>query len=311
MILVALAIVASTAVGVAAERRCGERAQRCVAARRSTVLLWTVLPFVTFFIIARLELDAGVGGGLALAYVELAVVGAARLRWSARACCACARHADRRARSSSSILANTGYLGIPLCAALLGTRRARPGDRVRHRRLRADVLRRRRSRSARRSARRRARRARERLRAFLRNPPLRRGRRRPARARRARARRAGRHRRGARRSRSLPVGFFILGVNLADRGRGGRARVPAAVHAPVARRARAARCSSRPRSCSGCAALIVDVPDAYLVQAAMPSGINSLVVAHAYGLDLKLTASAVAWTTAIVVVGALALSPFV
>jgi malate permease and related proteins len=52
-------------------------------------------------------------------------------------------------------------------------------------------------------------------------------------------------------------------------------------------------------------ALVVDVPDAYLVQAAMPSGINSLVIAHAYGLDLKITASALAWTTAVVIAGAL------
>ena len=32
-------------------------------------------------------------------------------------------------------------------------------------------------------------------------------------------------------------------------------------------------------------ALLLSVPDAYLVQAAMPAAINSLVVAHAYGLD--------------------------
>jgi predicted permease len=40
----------------------------------------------------------------------------------------------------------------------------------------------------------------------------------------------------------------------------------------------------------------------------MPSGINSLVVAHTYGLDLKLTASAIAWTTAIAVAAALVAS---
>jgi predicted permease len=41
------------------------------------------------------------------------------------------------------------------------------------------------------------------------------------------------------------------------------------------------------------------------VQAAMPSGINSLVIAHAYGLDLKITSSALAWTTTVVIAGAL------
>ena len=38
----------------------------------------------------------------------------------------------------------------------------------------------------------------------------------------------------------------------------------------------------------------------------MPSGITSMVVAHSYGLDMKITAEAVAWSTAIVVAGALA-----
>ena len=38
----------------------------------------------------------------------------------------------------------------------------------------------------------------------------------------------------------------------------------------------------------------------------MPSGINSLLVAHVYGLDLKLAAQAVAWSTAIAVIAALA-----
>jgi predicted permease len=33
----------------------------------------------------------------------------------------------------------------------------------------------------------------------------------------------------------------------------------------------------------------------------MPSGINSMVVAHAYGLDMEITAEAVTWSTAIVV----------
>ena len=37
----------------------------------------------------------------------------------------------------------------------------------------------------------------------------------------------------------------------------------------------------------------------------MPSGINSLVVAHAYGLDLRLTSAALAWSTSIVIAVAL------
>jgi predicted permease len=44
----------------------------------------------------------------------------------------------------------------------------------------------------------------------------------------------------------------------------------------------------------------IDVPNAYISQAAMASGLNNLVVAHNYGLDRRLTAAAIAWSTAIV-----------
>ena len=33
----------------------------------------------------------------------------------------------------------------------------------------------------------------------------------------------------------------------------------------------------------------------------MPSGVNTLVICHAYGLDRRIAAGAIAWTTAIVV----------
>ena len=53
---------------------------------------------------------------------------------------------------------------------------------------------------------------------------------------------------------------------------------------------------------------LIDLPDTYLLMALMPSGLNSMIVAHAYGLDLATTAEAVTWTTAIVVVVALVAS---
>jgi hypothetical protein len=37
----------------------------------------------------------------------------------------------------------------------------------------------------------------------------------------------------------------------------------------------------------------------------MPCGINTLLVSHVYGLDAKLAAQAVAWTTAIAMAAAL------
>jgi predicted permease len=53
---------------------------------------------------------------------------------------------------------------------------------------------------------------------------------------------------------------------------------------------------------------LIDLPHAYLVQAAMPTGINALVVAHAYGLELRSLAATIAWSTGIVLVGALVAS---
>jgi predicted permease len=49
------------------------------------------------------------------------------------------------------------------------------------------------------------------------------------------------------------------------------------------------------------AALVTDVPDTYPVQAAMATGINTMLIADEYGLDRALTAAVIAWTTAIVV----------
>jgi predicted permease len=53
------------------------------------------------------------------------------------------------------------------------------------------------------------------------------------------------------------------------------------------------------------AAPLIELPAAYRLLSAMPSGINSMVVAHAYGLDMEITAEAVTWSTAIVVAAAL------
>jgi predicted permease len=49
----------------------------------------------------------------------------------------------------------------------------------------------------------------------------------------------------------------------------------------------------------------IDLPGPYLLLAAMPCGINTLLVAHIYGLDSKLAAQAVAWTTAIAIASVL------
>jgi predicted permease len=48
-------------------------------------------------------------------------------------------------------------------------------------------------------------------------------------------------------------------------------------------------------------AALIDLPDTYLLMAAMPTGINTIVVAHVYGLDLRIAAGAIAWSTAIAI----------
>ena len=300
MIWVALAIVASTALGVAAERRHGERA-RLWTRQAITALLWFALPFMTFFILARLELDAGVGGGLLLAYTELAIV--AGLAYLVGARVLRLRRHQTGALVVVVALANTGYLGIPLCAALLGRDAIGPAiafDTVVSGPMfygagfaigaafgiAAGTT------------------AGERLRAFLRNPPL-------------VAVIAGLLAPDALAPDALvdvaeilaiailPVGFFILGVNLASEAEEGALAFPPPFTRPVAA-ALGLRLLVAPALMLALSGAIVTVPDAYLVQAAMPSGINTLVVAHAYDLDLRLAAGAIAWTTALAVAGALA-----
>ncbi|MCB0871110.1 MAG: hypothetical protein KDB52_09775 [Solirubrobacterales bacterium] len=45
------------------------------------------------------------------------------------------------------------------------------------------------------------------------------------------------------------------------------------------------------------------VPDSYYLLAVMPTGLNSMIVGHAYGLDLRTAAEAIVYTTTIVLLG--------
>jgi predicted permease len=56
----------------------------------------------------------------------------------------------------------------------------------------------------------------------------------------------------------------------------------------------------------GLSAPLIDLPGPYLLMAAMPCGINSLLVGHVYGLDMKIIAQAITWSTTFAVLGALA-----
>jgi len=54
--------------------------------------------------------------------------------------------------------------------------------------------------------------------------------------------------------------------------------------------------------------IFIDIPDPFISQAAMACGINPLLVAHVYGMDRSLAASAVAYSTVIVVAVGLVVS---
>jgi predicted permease len=299
VIAIVAAIVASVAAGVWAERRYEERAGR--ASRRALLfVLYVVLPPTTFFNIVDADIDLGTGAGVALSWAALA--GSALVAWFV----ASRVLRLRPAAVGSVIVANTGYLGYPVVAALEGldalsvavvfdvlvsspalllgafSVAAAFGEKAGEG-------------------------ARERTRAFFaRNPPLFAailGLVAPASLAPDLAVDISRIAIIA----ILPLGFFAVGAALAEeREHGTFAGIPR-FDRPVAV-AVACRMALAPLLLVGLAAPLIDLPETYLLLIAMPSGINSMVVTHAYGLDLRISAAAVAWSTAIAVAGLVPLS---
>ena len=102
----------------------------------------------------------------------------------------------------------------------------------------------------------------------------------------------------------LPIGFFAVGATLAENAEHGALPMPPPLTRPVMVTI-VTRLAIVPALLMLKAAPLIDLPAAYRLLSAMPSGLNSLVIAHAYGLDMEITAEAVTWSTAIVVVAAL------
>jgi predicted permease len=307
VILVTLAILAATAAGVAAEHRWRAGAV-AFSGRLIAFLVWILGPFIAVFVVARLQLTGGVGIGLLLGFVELAAVGTLAYIIGTRVL--------RLPRPSvgtlilATTIANTGYLGIPVNAALLGHDALAPAiawDTV----VSATVLYTAGFAVGAAFGTEAGDSPRERLRAFLtRNPVLWAllvGLLLPD----ALAPEALVHAaRFVAAYALLPFGFFILGVHLMGEREEGVLRFPPPL-TPAIGVSLGLRLVLAPALLFALSALTVDVPDAYLVQAATASGINVLVVSHLYGLDLRLAAGAVAWSTTIAVVAALALSPLI
>ncbi|HEX6228853.1 MAG TPA: AEC family transporter [Solirubrobacterales bacterium] len=294
------AIVVSVAVGVWSERRWPQGAG--LAARRSLVLmLYVLIPPVIFFNLAGSELDVEHGIGLVLGILSVSL--AALFTWWVASRALELSRPRTGAVVNGELCINSGYLGYPMTIALLGrdelstavlydvlvsgpslllgafavgaafgTRAGEgPSERVRA--------------------------------FFTRNPPL-------------YAAIAGLLAPEALAPdllvdlsqgiviAILPIGFFAVGATLAENAEQGRLPMPPPLTRPVAL-AVGARLAVAPALLILLAAPVVDLPAAYLLLAAMPTGINSMVVAHAYGLDMEITAEAVTWSTGIVVLAAL------
>jgi predicted permease len=303
VIAIVAAIVASVAAGIWSERRFETRAGQ--ASRRALLfVLYFILPPTTFFNIAHAEIDVGTGAGVGLAWLALTLAAFAAWFVASRVL-----RLPRAAVGSVIVcvlVANTGYLGYPVVAALEGLDAlsvavvfdvlvsspalllgafsvgAAFGERAGEG-------------------------ARERTRAFFaRNPPL----------------YAAILGLIAPESLApdvavdvsriliiaiLPLGFFAVGAALAEESEHGTLAGIPRLDGPVAT-AVGARMVLAPLLLLGLAAPLIDLPETYLLLIAMPSGINSIIVTHAYGLDLRISAAAVAWSTAIAVVGLIPVS---
>jgi predicted permease len=301
VLLTAAAIVASVAIGVWAERR-RPRAAAQAARRILVLLLYVLIPPVIFFSLASAEIDLDHGIGLALGILAVSLSGI--LSWWVATRLLRLPRPQAGAVICAVLCVNSAYLGYPLTLALLGEDSlptavlydvlvnaptmllgafavgaafgTKAGESVRDR---ARFF-------------------------FTRNPLL-------------YAAVAGLLAPDALAPEAavdisrglviamLPLSFFAVGATLAENAEHGELPFPPPLTPPVAL-AVGVRLVIAPGLLILFAAPLIDLPAAYLLIAAMPSGITSMIIAHTYGLDMEIAAEAVAWSSAIVVAGALA-----
>jgi predicted permease len=295
VLAIILTVLVAVGVGVTIERRSNAIAHRLRELALQT-MLWVLVPFVAYVNIARVHLTVDAGLSIAVAAATF-VAGGALMALLSRGPLALARP-TAGAAIVSTVQANTTYLGLPLCAALFGHAAftqavafdalisapmlvlgsysigavfGHAAERGLVSRLRA---------------------------AFTRNPIL------PAVV-------AGWLVPEAWAPHVLvtpakvavfallPLGFAIVGITLADEAKDGTLRVPPPLSAPIAA-VISLRMLLPPAVLALVGATLLDVPAAFLLLAAMPTGINTLVVAHATRLDLSLAAASIVWTTTLV-----------
>lgn len=297
VVLTVAAIAVSAAAGVGAELRWPERAGAW-AREALTLSLYTLIPFVVFFNLVRVEIDADLGGGVVLGWVAILLAGGAA--WLVGRTLGLGPAATGTL-ICCTLVPNSGYLGYPLTGALLGfdalgeavvydifvaapsllllafaTGAAfgekageRPADRV--------------------------------IAFFTRNPPL------YAAIAAVLAPASLAPDLLVDISRGvvialLPIGFFAVGAVLAEEATEEQVRLGSPLRPPVAA-AIMLRLALAPGLLYLLALPFIDLPGPYLLLAAMPCGINTLVVSHVYGLDVRLAARAIAWSTVIALAG--------
>ena len=298
MLAIVLTVILATAAGLALERRDGVRAN-ALRRRILQAMLWVLVPFVAYVNIARAHLDVDATLSLAVALASIAVAGT--IAWRLAGGVFGLPRASTGAAIVSTIQANTAYFGLPLIAALfshaelqqavvydglvslplfvlgsfsVGARFGRAGSGGLRAQLRT---------------------------ALLRNPVL-------------IAVVAGLLVPEAWAPAGLetpshlavlallPLGFLVVGVTLGDEAKDGMLAFP-----PPLTRAIAAvvllRMAFVPLVLLLVGLVLIDVPAPFYVMAAMPTGVNTVLVGHATGLDLRLISSSIAWTTVVALVG--------
>jgi predicted permease len=296
--LVAVAIAAGTVTGIHVERRLGMAAARG-AERMLRAIVYFALPPVVFLNVAHLHFDTDLAGGMAVGWAAVAIVG--WLAWLLTR-----GHGGRPVTGTAmtaSMLGNTAYLGYPLTTVLLGSHAlpqavfydltvAAPalfvggfgigaafgtggGDTTAGR-----------------------------VRAFVfRNPLM------PAFLLGLAAPAALAPQPLVDASHVLvycllPAGFFAVGVFLESTLH--RLVLPAPGREVIV--SVALRLVVAPLLLWLLALPLIDLPDAFLLLAAMPCAINVLLVANVYGLDRRLAAAMIAWSTTVVLAAVLVLT---
>lgn len=300
VLLTLVLMVAGAGTGVWAEVRRPREAVR-LARRLLLVMLYVLVPPVIFFNLAAASISVDNGVGIGIGLVNMALVGT--VVWFVASRLLRLGRPQTGAVICAAIVANTTYLGYPLTVALLGRDHlstgvlfdvlvggptlmvgafgvaaafgTRAGEGMR-----------------------------ERVRTFFtRNPPL-------------YAAILGLLAPDALAPQALvdasqvlavailPLGFFAVGATLAEGAEQGELPLPPPMTRPVAL-ATGGRLALAPALLMLLSAPLIDLPSAYRLMSAMPTGINALVVSHAYGLDNRIVAETITWSTAIVIVGAL------